>query len=79
MILRITGFLWFAQAFILCTLEFWMELELFKLSWHIYYMTKDTSPQLEPSDSYRTLNMAICIMILVGDYIAMIGFYMHLH
>lgn len=61
MILRITGFLWFAQAFILCTLEFWMELELFKLSWRIYYMTKDTSPQLEPSDSYRTLNMAVLV------------------
>lgn len=38
-----------------------MELELFKLSWHIYYMTKDTSPQLEPSDSYRTLNMAVLV------------------
>ncbi len=72
MILRITGFLWFAQAFMLCTLEFWMELELFKLSWRIYYMTKDIASQLEPSDGYRTLNVAICILILVGDYIMLI-------
>lgn len=41
-------------------------------------MTKDIAPQLEPSDGFRMLNIALCVLVLAGDYIAMIGFYMHL-
>lgn len=79
MILGFTGCFWFLAAFILSTLDFWLELEMFKLSWRIHYQTDDIAPQLEPSIAFKTINIMVCVLMLAGSYAAMMIGYTHLH
>lgn len=78
-ILGFTGWFWFLAAFVLCTLDFWLELEMFKLSWRIYYQTDDIAPQLKPSTAFKTINIMLCVLMLAGSYVAMMIGYAHLH
>ena len=77
-VLKYTGFFWFLGIGFLCTRDFWMELELTKLSWRIEWQTTGSEFILEPSEWMRFSYLAGGVLVAAGAYIAMIGSYMHL-
>ena len=77
-VLKYTGFFWFLGIGFLCTRDFWMELELTKLSWRIEWQTTGSEFILEPSEWMRFSYLTGGVLVAAGAYIAMIGSYMHL-